>query len=67
MPIETAITIANVAKLLGVSQRLVHRMIKEGNIPPPFRLGHGIRFRASQIDGWIRLGCPTDGSSKRRK
>ena len=56
--LESLLSIAQVARLVGVSQRTLRRMIAEDRTPQPVRIGRAIRMRASEVDLWIKLGCP---------
>ena len=57
--LESLLTIADVARLTGLSARTVRRLVQRRTIPPPIRVaGRSVRFRASEIDEWLRAGCP---------
>ena len=57
--IESLISIEQVAKLTGMSVRWVFDAISKELIGPrPVRLGGRQRFRASDIDKWLKAGCP---------
>jgi predicted DNA-binding transcriptional regulator AlpA len=47
-----------VAKALQVSERHLWRLAQAGQIPPPVRLGHLVRWSADVIRAWITAGCP---------
>jgi excisionase family DNA binding protein len=57
---EQLLSRREVAERLGVHPRTVARMICEGRLPDPFRLGGkgDLRWRESDIDDWIAAGCP---------
>ena len=41
-------------KLFKVSPATIYRWIKEGNFPPPVRLGANmVRWKASDIEAWM--------------
>jgi excisionase family DNA binding protein len=46
-----------VARLLGVSKRTVHRLNSSGKIPKPVRIGGSVRWRESDIRQWIAWDC----------
>lgn len=49
------IDIREVALRLGVSVRTVHRLVKDGRIPPPIRLrGKVLRWVVSELEDCIR-------------
>lgn len=52
------ITVKQVAALLSVSERHIHRMRDLGRIPPPIRVGRLLRWDRSKLDAWIDAGCP---------
>ena len=47
-----------VAEWVGLSTRSVRRLVDEGRMPAPLRLGGTRRFRSTDIDRWIAAGCP---------
>ena len=51
-------TVREVAAELKVSSRQVWKLASSGRMPAPLRLGRSVRWRASDIAEWIRLGCP---------
>ena len=42
-----------VAELLGVSPRTLWRLLSEGGVPQPVRLGGSTRWRLSDVESWI--------------
>lgn len=59
------LTIAELAKLLDVSQTQVHRMRKGGLIPEPVKINRQVvRWRRQDIDSWINQGCPKREKAK---
>ncbi|HEY4311889.1 MAG TPA: helix-turn-helix domain-containing protein [Pirellulales bacterium] len=46
-----------VADLLGVSTRTLWRLLSEGRLPQPVRLGGNTRWRLPDIETWIANGC----------
>ena len=55
--IESLLTVSQVARLVGVAPRTVWRMLADGRTPHPIRVGRLVRFRASEVDAWIKSGC----------
>jgi predicted DNA-binding transcriptional regulator AlpA len=50
----------SLAKLLGVSLRTIRAMDRAGRLPAPLRLSPGcVRWRYTEILGWLNGGCPT--------
>lgn len=65
-PDQPLATIQEVARRLGLTVRTVWRMISEGALPEPVRVGvRGTRFIASEIDAFIR-GLPPSTSRRGR-
>lgn len=53
------LTAEAVAAKLSLSKRAVFRMRSAGLIVAPIRVGQGaIRWRLSDIEKWISMGCP---------
>lgn len=56
---ETLLTAQSVGAKLSLSKRAVFRMRSAGLICAPLRVGQGaVRWRQSDIEKWIRMGCP---------
>ena len=54
------LTAKAVGERLSLSKRAVFRMRSAGLICAPVRVGQGaIRWRLSDIEKWIELGCPS--------
>jgi len=53
-----ALTSADLAKELGISQRHLHTLNQSGKIPKPFRLGISVRWARSEIEHWLNAGAP---------
>ncbi len=53
-----ALPAADVAKLLGISQRHLHTLNASGRLPRPIRLGRSVRWRADELRDWLDAGCP---------
>ena len=53
-----ALTSADLAKQLGISQRHLHTLNKAGKVPKPFRLGISVRWARSDIEHWLSAGAP---------
>ncbi|MGD0572292.1 MAG: helix-turn-helix domain-containing protein [Sedimentisphaerales bacterium] len=56
---EKLLTVQAVAEKLSLSKRAVFRMRSAGLICAPLKVGTGaIRWRSSDIELWISMGCP---------
>ncbi len=65
--IESLLRLAEVARLCRVDEATITRMIESEQTPAPIRLNGELRFRASEIDEWIRSGCPNRNSFEERQ
>lgn len=52
-----------VADLLECSERHVYRLLEQGRIPAPAKLGALNRWSRAMIEEWIARGCPTPRQS----
>ena len=52
------ITVKELARLLSLSRRQIHRLNSCGKIPAPLHIGGSLRFRVCEIDAWIDADCP---------
>lgn len=65
---EKLLTAQAIAEKLSLSKRAVFRMKAAGLICPCVKVGAGaIRWRQSDIDKWIALGCPRKSEFEARK
>ena len=56
---EKLLTAQAVAEKLSLSKRAIFRMKSAGLIAPCITVGKGaVRWRQSDIEQWIALGCP---------
>lgn len=56
--IESLLRVPEVAKLAGIAPRTMWKLIATGRSPEVVRIGRAVRMRASDVDLWIKLGCP---------
>jgi len=49
----------DVAAKLSLGKRSVFRMRNAGLICAPIKCGESLRWRLSDIEKWIAMGCPT--------
>ena len=53
------LTLPEVAKLCGVSQRTAWGWAASGISPPPLRIGKGVvRYSRRAYEQWVAAGCP---------
>lgn len=57
---QRLLSIGAVAEKLDVSPRAVSKWAAAGRLPAPVRIGRTVRWRASDIDRFMALGCPDD-------
>ena len=46
------------ARLLGVSEKTLQRMSREGDMPPVIKIGRAVRWSYPAIKAWVDSGCP---------
>ena len=56
--IDSLLKIGDAAKLAGISPRQWYKLSAMGRVPAFIRLNRSVRVRASDVDLWIKLGCP---------
>ncbi len=60
MPVvESLFTIPESAKLARISPRMFWKLISSHRAPEVIRIGRAVRVRASDMNLWLRLGCPS--------
>lgn len=47
-----------VAELLSVSERHVHKLNSSGRLPRPIRLGRSVRWRREELEAWVEADSP---------
>ena len=52
---------ATIARMLGISERTVWRLLSAGQIVHPVRIGGSVRWRVTAVEEWIAAGCPAPG------
>jgi predicted DNA-binding transcriptional regulator AlpA len=66
--VETLLTAAAVSQKLSLSKRQIFRMKSTGLICAPVKVGNGaVRWRSSDIEQWIAMGCPDRKTFETRK
>ena len=55
-----ALTTGQVADLLQITQRHVQRLVKQGRMPRPVKLGRCSRWVKSDLIEWLKSGCPPE-------
>lgn len=61
------LNVKDVSARLRISQRQVWKLLASGRIPEPVRLSRSVRWRADDIDEFIRLGCPSQEQFEQQK
>lgn len=54
-PVEPWYSVEQIARHLGVSKETVYRWLEKGKIPA-HRIGKLWKFKASEVDEWVRSG-----------
>jgi len=57
---EPFVTVADVARLLGVPASWIYERTARGDIPH-YRLGRYVRLRVSEVEQWLGEQRPTSG------
>jgi excisionase family DNA binding protein len=60
MNIEPWLSVEEVSEHLKISKESVYRWLEKGKIPA-HRLGKQWRFKASEVDEWVKSGSAADG------
>lgn len=50
--------VKELAALLRLSPRQIWKLNSAATIPSPVRLSRSVRWRSTDIERWIELGCP---------
>ena len=53
LELQRAVSLHEVGRLLDVSKRTVYRLIAEGALPQPFKVGRSSRLQLSQVHAYI--------------
>ncbi|HCT7898481.1 TPA: AlpA family transcriptional regulator [Enterobacter cloacae] len=48
------IDMAFITRLLGVSDKWIYRLIKDGLFPKPIKLGRSSRWLQSEVEAWLQ-------------
>ena len=49
-------SVADLARVLGISRRTIWRLLEQGKLPQPSRLGTRPRWPTDEIRDWIKAG-----------
>ena len=52
------LSVSDLAQLLRTSTRTIWRLLEQGKLPAPARLGTRLRWRARDLQDWIEAGMP---------
>ena len=58
---ERWFSVEEIAKHLGVSKETIYRWLERSRIPS-HKVGRQWKFKASEIDGWVRDGRAREGT-----
>ena len=61
------LTAKAVGEMLSLSKRQVFRLNSSGKIPAPVRISGSVRWRESDVNRWIELGCPDRATFEMRR
>ena len=57
-PERLALPAAEVARLLGISERHLWSLNSSGRIPSPIRFGRAVRWPVEELRAWLAAGAP---------
>ncbi len=57
-PERLALPAAEVAKLLGISERHLWALNSSGRLPRPIRFGRAVRWPVDELRAWLAAGAP---------
>jgi len=52
------LSVSDLARVLGTSTRTIWRLLEQGKLPKPARLGSRPRWPADEVRNWIKAGMP---------
>ncbi len=64
---EQFLTVKHLASKLSMSIRTVWRLDASGKLPKSIRIGNSVRWRRSEIEVWMRAGCPDRDTWEQQK
>ena len=53
-----AVPAADVAKMLGISERHLWALNSSGRLPRPLRFGRAVRWSVAELRAWMAAGAP---------
>ncbi len=54
---------AELARILSIGQRTLWRLLADGKLIAPVRIGGNTRWRVDEVETWIEAGCPAPESA----
>ena len=57
LPVCPLVNGDTLAQYLGISPRSIRRLVAEGRIPKPLRIGGSARWNLKLIESWVWGGC----------
>jgi excisionase family DNA binding protein len=57
LPASALLDVKAVAQMLDCSSRHIYRLVDDGRMPAPVRLGALVRWPRPVIEEWIATGC----------
>lgn len=58
LEVSSLISLATFAGLMNMSKRSLQRLLTQGKLPTPIRLGRCLRWVRKEVDDWIAAKCP---------
>lgn len=66
-PVALAVSAADTAAILDVSQRHLWAMHSAGKIPKPVRLGRCVKWIRQELEDWLAAGAPSREQWEKQK
>jgi excisionase family DNA binding protein len=63
---KSAMTVAQVAEILSVSERLIYQLVAAGEVPH-FRIGAAVRFEPKTLSAWLNEKLQASSKSLRSR
>ena len=64
---EQLLTAKDAASMCRLSKRSWFRLSSSGKVPAPVRIGGSVRWKRSDLELFIKLGCPDRNTFEERK
>ncbi|MFO0941532.1 MAG: helix-turn-helix domain-containing protein [Pirellulales bacterium] len=63
--LPSLLTIQELAAVLKISQRSIWRLVSNGQLVKPIRIGGSVRWRVQDVKEWVDNGCDAEKQKPR--